>query len=189
MKRHDDLCSAPSCERRRIYSNGLCPKHHSRLTRLGSIEDPTPRPSLRERFLSFVTPEPFSGCWLWTGAVDRRGYGVIHVTGGIDRAHRVGYALFVREPGAAWCLHKCDTPLCVNPAHIFLGTARDNVLDMIAKGREKHPSALNPVQVQQIRADYANGDVTYSQLGKQYGVDGTCIYKIVRRKRWRKLPC
>ena len=79
------------------------------------------------------------GCWLLGRAGNFRGYGGVKIT---DRrkyaAHRVAYAL-VKGPIPAGMLvcHRCDTPRCVRPDHLFLGTASDNMRDMIAKGRDR----------------------------------------------------
>ena len=84
-------------------------------------------------------PEPNTGCLLWTGATDRRGYGKIGLGGHYGRTeqtHRVVWACMhgVIPPGLC-VLHRCDTPACVNAAHLFLGTKKDNTQDMMAKGR------------------------------------------------------
>jgi HNH endonuclease len=147
--------------------------------------------TLRERFLSYICPEPFSGCWLWMGAADNGGYGVLNINGTLERAHRLAYSLFVGPIGNyLFCCHKCDTPLCANPDHLFLGTAHENSLDMARKGRhlgEISCHKLTNQQVAQIRTDYASGGCTYKSLGNQYGVDHTAIYKIIHRKRWRHI--
>ena len=82
--------------------------------------------------------EPNTGCWLWLGATDKGGYGRVW---GSDRrsvlAHRRSWEL--RRGAIArgvLCLHRCDTPACVNPEHLFLGSYRDNTRDMVAKGRQ-----------------------------------------------------
>lgn len=79
------------------------------------------------------------GCWLWTGAKNRQGYGVFSEAGrasGTTLAPRYAWEFF-RDviPDGKCVLHKCDTPACVNPEHLFLGTRSDNNQDMIAKGR------------------------------------------------------
>lgn len=71
------------------------------------------------------------GCWLWTGRVNNRGYGIFANT----KAHRYSYALAFGDPGDGFVCHKCDVPNCVRPDHFFLGSAKENAADMVAKGR------------------------------------------------------
>lgn len=78
------------------------------------------------------------GCWNWKGATVRFGYGVIRFRKKHISAHRVSYLLHIGEiPDGLFVLHKCDNPLCTRPDHLFLGTAKDNVHDMINKGRSR----------------------------------------------------
>lgn len=102
---------------------------------------PPSRPLL-ERFEEKYTPEPMSGCWLWTAATTVDGYGEIRSGGKTAKAHRVAWTLFRYEipPGIEVC-HRCDNPPCVNPAHLFLGTRGDNMGDCAKKGRAWNPTA------------------------------------------------
>ncbi|WP_425602117.1 HNH endonuclease [Stenotrophomonas geniculata] len=94
---------------------------------------------------SNYTPVPESGCWIWLGGWDRRGYGK---TGGNARsikAHRLFFERFNGpiETGLIIC-HKCDTPACVNPSHLYQGTHQDNADDRVRRGRDgrsRRPSA------------------------------------------------
>lgn len=93
-----------------------------------------------DRFWSHVDPEPNSGCWLWSGAWNGKwnvcGYGRFNIDGVMRQAHRWAYEHFRGPiPDGLFACHKCDTPPCVNPDHLFLGTAVDNMADMIRKGR------------------------------------------------------
>lgn len=90
-----------------------------------------------DRFLSKVKVDEKSGCWLWQAAKNADGYGHFGVASSTPRkAHRVSYALFVGEiPAGMQVCHSCDTPSCVNPAHLFVGTAQDNMDDRGSKGR------------------------------------------------------
>ena len=77
-----------------------------------------------------------SGCWEWRGWKHDKGYGLLEVSKKKVRAHRVAYEGMVGEiPEGLLVCHKCDNPCCVNPDHLFVGTYRDNVLDMHRKGR------------------------------------------------------
>lgn len=93
--------------------------------------------STRERsFEDRYTPEPMSGCWLWLDSCDPTGYGTMLHDGKKQYAHRVSWILQNGPiPPGLHVLHKCDTPSCVNPDHLFAGTALENARDRDAKGR------------------------------------------------------
>jgi hypothetical protein len=100
---------------------------------------------LLKRFMDKVSPEPMSGCWLWTGAVDQNGYGRIWSGGITDAgnkraliAPRVSYQEHVGPiPEGLVVRHICDNPACVAPYHLEIGTMKQNVRDMIDRGRDK----------------------------------------------------
>lgn len=137
-----------------------------------------------------VGPRPDSGCWMWLGSDQGKGYGNVGHEGRTQRAHRVSYKLFVGPiPDGLHVLHKCDVRLCVNPDHLFLGTNADNVRDMVEKGRnnfgERNGNAkLTEDKVRDIRAGYELGD-TVASLSLSYQVSCTAIYDIVRGDTWR----
>lgn len=130
-------CSFPGCGRP-LFCRGICSGHY---WQMGQGRELTPIVNRREmtadeRFATFVSPEPNTGCHLWTGAVSGHGCGVFRVDGGYMPASR--YAL-VRatggdRPGLDAC-HTCDTPACVNEGHLFWGTRKENLQDSIRKGR------------------------------------------------------
>ncbi len=95
-----------------------------------------------ERFWARVALDS-SGCWLWGGLRDVDGYGRLGRGAGCGtraRAHRLAYEAAHGPILPGFCvLHRCDTPACVNPAHLFLGTQLDNVADRDAKGRTRVP--------------------------------------------------
>lgn len=83
-------------------------------------------------------PEPNTGCWLWSLSCPGFGYGRAKRNIGTSRnAHKLSYEGFFDEAPKGICVcHKCDTPACVNPDHLFLGTLQDNNKDRDAKGRQ-----------------------------------------------------
>lgn len=112
--------------------------------------------SLEERFWDNVDKNPGHGpngdCWLWTGTKTWCGYGRIVEKGRTIRAHRLSYEIHHGTSlGSLFACHRCDFPPCVNPDHIFPGTAKDNAVDRNMKGRtatgdrngsKTHPEAM-----------------------------------------------
>lgn len=99
--------------------------------------------TLETRFWSKVKPAGPDECWEWTGARDGSGYGNAWYRGNATGAHRVSWILAHGGIPEGMCvLHRCDNPPCVNPAHLFLGTHRDNARDREAKGRRTAPRIL-----------------------------------------------
>jgi hypothetical protein len=91
---------------------------------------------IAQNFWQYAIPEPNSGCLLWTAAASNSGYGTLSVNGKTVSAHRYAYALtFGAIPHNFHVLHKCDTPICINPQHLFLGTDKDNGHDRARKQR------------------------------------------------------
>jgi hypothetical protein len=91
----------------------------------------------QDRAMRRISPEPNSGCWLWEGAQNGVGYGVIGVSdGGTHLVHRKMWEHANGPvPDSMWVLHRCDIRACCNPDHLFLGTPQDNMDDMHGKGR------------------------------------------------------
>jgi HNH endonuclease len=83
--------------------------------------------------------EKIGECWIWLGAPARKGYGAVSMgRGKTMQVHRLSYQTFVGPiPEGALICHKCNTPLCINPAHLYAGTQRDNARDREAARRAK----------------------------------------------------
>jgi len=147
--------------------------------------------SLAERFEAQYTPEPNSGCWLWIGTTGRRGYGQIKHGYRTRLAHRVSYELFrgAVAPAQSVC-HRCDNPSCVNPEHLFLGTADDNNKDKAAKGRAWRPAGACHPSAKLTEAD-AIAILQSTESGKavaaRYGVHPSTVSEIRSGRKWGHL--
>jgi HNH endonuclease len=154
-----------------------------------------------------------TNCWIWikkfkvrsvreTGGraewsrEKARGYGKFSYRGRTEKAHRVAWRIaYGPIPDGMHVCHRCDNPACVNYHHLFLGTDKDNLADMEAKGRKKawgflyckgeaHPQVkLTEKKVREIRALHAKG-IRSKQVAERYGVTPTSVRHIVRRATW-----
>jgi hypothetical protein len=146
---------------------------------------------LRERFDEKWQLDKATGCWLWTGATAGKGYGEIKIPGERRQAyaHRLSYMMHRGAvPKGKHILHRCDTPRCVNPAHLFIGDASVNANDMKAKGRhlygERNARAkLTPESVRQIRVMRASG-VPEQKIANALGVCQSTVHRVANGTRW-----
>jgi hypothetical protein len=144
------------------------------------------------------------GCWIWTAGKNHDGYGYFRHNNSHSRAHRVSYQLHFGDiPRGLFICHKCDNRSCVNPSHLFVGTAKENSVDMKEKGRscagEKSPSRRFPEnyqgeksgmhklkldEVMYIKSSYGKNGHTQTSLAKQFGVTQSAVWCVLRGKTW-----
>lgn len=134
-------------------------------------------------------------CWLWTGSKTRQGYGMILRNGRINKCHRFSWELSNGAIPQGLCLlHRCDTPACVNPDHLFLGTNLDNVTDMILKGRARHARGDTHGR-SKLREDYipaircmAHEGWPQKSIARQFGVSVHTLKDLLHGKTWKSVP-
>ena len=143
-----------------------------------------------ERFWAYT--EKHGDCLLWKGATNANGYGAFYFKKKIVTASRVAFELTNGPiPTGLFVCHKCDTPLCVNPDHLFLGTHEDNMIDRdkknpmggivtTSKGEGNVKAKLSAHNVFEIRRSILGSRA----LARQYGVDRTTIQRIRSKKIW-----
>jgi hypothetical protein len=144
---------------------------------------------VHQRRLENYVPVPESGCWIWLGKWNKSKYGQIQSHGKrVDAAHRFFYEHFIGQipEGLSLC-HKCDTPPCCNPEHMFVGTQKDNLSDMQAKNRgpigDKHgKTKITDAEVMAIRSS----TLPNSELCRTYDVVRSTI-STIRTGNRRKL--
>jgi len=149
-----------------------------------------------KRFWEKVKTASSLDCWTWNGCRNEKGYGLFYFNGRTKGAHRVSWILAYGEIlNGMYVLHRCDNPSCVNPFHLFLGTAKDNTADAIAKGRYPQITAtginrargerngqckLTADEVKSIRESSG----TRAQLAIKFNVSESTIRNIKRRRKW-----
>lgn len=143
--------------------------------------------NVSDRFWNNVDRSSKDGCWPWLKWCDTTGYGRFSLRNKGHAAHRFAWELaYGPIPDGLWVLHKCDNPPCVNPAHLFLGTHRDNMDDATTKGRMRSGTEkLSFEDAVSISALYAGGGISQRMLAKRFGVSQGAISSVVRGKTWR----
>lgn len=130
-------------------------------------------------------------CWEWQAGLNSEGYGSFWMRSKPHKAHRLAYELVHGEiPDGMFVCHSCDNPKCCNPAHLFLGTNKDNIEDKVSKGRQARGvritlAKLTAAKVREIRELYATGKYSHRELGRIFGVDGSNITRAVNGQHWR----
>ena len=152
----------------------------------------------KNRFYSRVKIPNKNGCMIWVGKIGKKDnrYGQFSSKNKkVLTAHRYSYELyFGKIPTGLFVLHTCDTPACVCPDHLFIGTQHDNAVDMRIKNRgfnnsgENHGRAILTLnKVRQIRELYTGANGEIKELSLQFSVSKSTISNIVNNKTWRNI--
>jgi len=129
-----------------------------------------------------------NGCWIWNKCKSS-GYGRVKVDGKLLNAHRVSFELHHHQiTEGLYVCHSCDVKACVNPDHLFIGTAQDNVADRVKKGRSARgvsnvKAKLTEADVLSIR-DLCSSGVSRVIIGVAFNVTPSCVGRIERRDTW-----
>lgn len=163
-----------------------------RAPRVGLLGGRHRRRAATDRFWARVDRRGPAECWLFAGAPGHKA-GHIHIVlddGSRTYAHRFAWELAHGPiPAGLRILHTCDDPRCVNPAHLLLGTQRENIHDSIQKGRYNTfgIQKLTAAQVQTIRARVAAGQLQ-REVAAAFGIARNSVSSIVTRRSWRHVP-
>jgi hypothetical protein len=155
-----------------------------------------------ERFSNYYTPEPMSGCYLWTGVTSKWGHGYFNHRNADGTfytviAHRYAYIQkYGKIPDGMFACHKCNNASCVNPDHIYIGTPKQNTHDAMRAGTHRSVRSellksecngrakLNWEKVTQLRKEFAAGGVTKTDLARKYGVSLTAAKMAISGATW-----
>ena len=171
--------------RNKLYGSPVALKKHS-----GMFQGLSPE----ERF-KMQYRESSSGCWEWTGGKDKDGYGTFigrHQGQLFKRAHRWSFAFHNDQtiPKGSSVCHSCDNPSCVNPAHLWLGSTKENQQDKWKKGRGGIRKGEDS-QHAKITNDQALAIISdprpYARIAADYGISSGTVGDIKSRKSWASL--
>lgn len=151
-------------------------------------------PSLSVRF--WVKVEKGDGCWLYTARLDKRGYGRFGTKGKYTYAHRVAWMFTNGEiPEDMEVCHTCDVRRCCNPAHLFLGTHHENMLDCKAKNRQvkgegnKHAKITEQDAIEILKQKPAKRRTrgVAGPIAAKYGISTGTVGSIWAGRTWKHL--
>jgi len=127
-----------------------------------------------------------NSCWIWQGSKDTGGYGLFRLEGTLWKAHRLIFLLHNRgelEEKDFIC-HKCDTPSCVNPNHLFKGNQSLNRKDMYKKGRGNTSDKLAKKLSRSLANEIRESTGTHQSIANRYNIDRSMVGKIKSGVCW-----
>lgn len=155
------------------------------------IEDPIRKSRLKDRLEKRSAPAS-SGCILWTGGMDRKGYGFLRIGKRATRPHRVAFLISggVLTEDRNWVLHSCHVPACINPDHLHAGNHKENeeekvLADRQARGQKIGNSRLSPEKAAMIRDQFATGIRTIQSIATEHGVARQTISAVISGRTWK----
>lgn len=151
-------------------------------------------------------PNMDSPCWIWTAGRFSDGYGSFSLRKTAYLSHRISYVISCGQfNGSLFGMHICDNKSCCNPTHLIAGTCAENMRDAAKKGRlatgEKNGSRIHPKRlsrgeshycakltdekVAEMRRLYSAGGISYSAIGRRFGVSLQVAARAIKRKKWK----
>jgi len=184
-------CLVDGCDKRAV-GRGHCMTHYTRLLVHGDADTllRVPNGEPLAWLQSALAERDRAECWDWPYSVNDMGYGKLYHKGRLWYAHRLARALDGRPvPDGLFARHRCDRPICCNPDHMDVGTQKDNLGDMVRRGRaltgERNPQAkLTEEQVVEIRHLCASG-LLQREVAALFGITQTTVSGIVQGKKWK----
>lgn len=177
-------------------SRGYCHGHYRRLRIYGSPtgaprppEPPTSEDAMARVRQHVKTSDP-NACWEWQGTINNQGYGALRFGGKQYKAHRFSYEIHRGPiPAGLMICHKCDNPPCVNPDHLYAGTARENSRDAVdrdrrPKGERIGRAVLTPGMVRKIRKLRGEG-CTAREIAERFKVSKSAVNHVIYGRSWR----
>ncbi len=130
-----------------------------------------------------ITANP-DECWNWLREKQRKGYGVAYFNGARWRANRLAWCLANRQAIQLQILHSCDNPSCCNPSHLREGTAKDNVDDMVERGRQRKPK-MSPLKMRVCELFFKE-DKSKNAIARELQLSRTYVCKILKQNVWKE---
>lgn len=186
------ICSIDGCKRK-YRSKGYCEIHYARYIKHGNCFDKSlgkrGEESIAERIERFSIPIPESGCIIWIGSINPRGYGTINIKDKTLRIHRYIYEMTNGPiPKGLFVCHKCDVPSCINPHHLYAGTAKQNAHDRDSRGRANTPKGTDYQHskfTEEIVLQIRNSSESNQSLAEKYGASRAAIRKVRIGESWK----
>ena len=191
-------CESPVCDRDADTAN-LCKAHYMRKWNTGDarLSEPIAPPGHAgggfaskglDHWFAVHTPQRGDGCWLWQGSMWGK-YGRLYKGRKVILAHRYSYEAHVGPiPSGMVVRHTCDTPRCVNPAHLILGTLADNNRDAVERGRTARGESNGKTTITEAQAIEIKADTrTLHEIAREYGVSHSTVWNIRKGITWKHL--
>ena len=151
------------------------------------------QPPFKQRIINNTVVDT-NGCWNWIGKLDKGGYAICTFKNKRTRMHRATYEFYKGsfEKTKLIC-HKCDNRKCINPDHLYVGTHKDNAIDMVVRKRQNltlgsahQNSIFDEKTILLMRKEYSEG-ILISELSRKYKSAYRNVWKIIRRQTWKHI--